>query len=212
MIGVAAALLATLTALSLPASAQGKPAARERDAILLVASPELVDPNFRETVVLVTRYRGIAGPIGVILNRPSRVPLERAMPDEPALSGIDEKVWFGGPVARQALFYVFRASKPPEDAIEVAEGVYLDWGAERLKALLARDKPTEGLRVYAGHAAWAPGQLEAEVARGSWKSARPEERIIFSARPETVWSELERRSRATPARLDLGPANPGGHP
>ena len=207
MIRAAVALLAALAVAWLAASAQGKPGASERDAILLVAAPELVDPNFRETVVLVTRYRGIAGPIGVILNRPSRVPLARAMPDEPALSGIDEKVWLGGPVARQALFYVFRASKPAGDAIEVAEGVYLDWDGERLKALLARDKPTEGLRIYAGHAAWAPGQLESEVARGSWKSARPEERIIFSTRPETVWGELERRSRATPARLDLAPGD-----
>jgi putative transcriptional regulator len=199
LLRAAAALLALLS-LAAPAQGPGK-----GDAILLVADPALSDPNFRETVVLVARYRGIAGPIGVVINRPSKVPLSKALPDIPALANVDDRVYAGGPVARQALFYVFRADKRPDDAIEVAPGVYMDWGGERLKALLAREKPTEGLRVYAGHSAWAPGQLEAEVAGGFWRSARPEERIIFSSKPETLWSELERRARATPVRFEPGP-------
>jgi putative transcriptional regulator len=186
-----------------------EPPAARREAILLVADPTLVDPNFRETVVLVTRYRGFAGPLGVVISRPTPVPVSRALPQIPALAALDDKVYFGGPVARQALFYVFRADKAPEDAIEVADGVYLDWGAARLKELLSRDKPMEGLRIYAGHASWAPGQLEAEVARGSWRSARPEDRIIFSAKPESMWGELDRRARATPARYDaVDPTKP----
>ena len=192
-----AALLVLAAALAGPAAAQ-KP--REGAAILLIADPELSDPNFRQSVVLVSGHRGIAGPIGVILNRPTAVTLARALPDVKALAGLDDKVYFGGPVATQALFFVFRAEGKPDDAIEVAPGIYMDWGGERLKQLLARDKPTEGLRVFAGHSAWAPGQLEHEVARGSWKSARPEERIIFSSKPETLWSELEKRARATPVR------------
>lgn len=170
-----------------------------------MADSDLRDPNFRRSVVLVTGHPGIAGPIGVIINRPSKTTLARALPDIKALEGLDDKVYFGGPVATQALFYVFRADTRPDDAIEVAPGVYMDWGAERLKQLLAREKPTEGLRIYAGHSSWAPGQLEAEVARGSWRAARPEERLIFSSKPETVWSELERRARATPTFLPAQP-------
>ena len=196
----AAAAALALVGLAAPARAQD-PAPAPRDAILLVADPALSDPNFRETVVLVARYRGFAGPIGVVINRPSKVPLSRALPDIPALAALDDKVYLGGPVATRALFYVFHADKRPEDAIEVAPGVYMDWGGERVRELLSREKPTEGLRVYAGHAAWSPGQLEAEVARGFWKSARPEARIIFNGKPETLWNELERRARATPVRL-----------
>jgi putative transcriptional regulator len=181
-----------------PVLAQGP---REGKAILLVADAELRDPNFRQSVVLVSGHPGIAGPIGVIINRPSRTALASALPDIKSLEGLEDKVYFGGPVATQALFYIFRADTRPDDAIEVAPGVYMDWGAERLKQLLAREKPTEGLRIYAGHSSWAPGQLEAEVARGSWRAARPEERFIFSAKPETVWIELERRARATPTFL-----------
>ena len=188
-----------LLALAHPAIAQGP---REGKAILLVADPELRDPNFRQTVVLVSGHRGIAGPIGVIINRPTRSTLARALPDMKSLAELDDKVYFGGPVATQALFYVFRSESKPDDAIEVAPGIYMDWGAERLKQLLSREKPTEGLRVYAGHSSWAPGQLEAEVARGSWRAARPEERLIFSTKPETVWSELDRRANATPTRYE----------
>ena len=201
----AAAASLFLLACAAPALAQEP---RPSGAILLVASPELADPNFSETVVLVTRWRDFPGPLGVVINRPTSVPLSRVLADIPALAGVEDKVFQGGPVARQALFYVFRAEKAPEDAIEVAPGIYLDWGGERLKQLLAREKPTEGLRIYAGHAAWAPGQLEAEVARGSWKSARPEARILFSDKPESLWGELERRSRATPIRFEAGAASP----
>lgn len=194
-----AAFAAVLVALLAPvATAQGP---REGKAILLVAGPDLRDPNFRQSVVLVSGHRGIAGPIGVIINRPATATLAQALPDIKTLEGLGDKVYFGGPVAPQALFFVFRAETPPDDAIEVAPGLYMDWDARRLKELLAREKPTEGLRVYAGHSAWAPGQLEAEVARGAWRAARPEERLIFSPKPETVWSELDRRAHATPTRF-----------
>lgn len=171
-------------------------------ALLLVADPQLSDPNFHQSVVLVMRHEGIAGPIGVVLNRPSPVTLAQAFPDVTALAGLEDKVYIGGPVARQALFFVFRAATPPADAVAIAEGVYFDWRGERLRQLLAREQPAEGLRVYAGHAAWAPGQLEAEVARGFWKSARPDDRALFAARPETLWPELSRRAALTPVRLD----------
>ena len=107
------------------------------------------------------------------------------------------------PQAMDFFFYVLRASEPPPDAVQVADGVYLGSNAKRLKALLERDKPLEGLRIYAGHAAWAPGQLETEVARGFWKSARPDARSIFATRPETLWPELIRRAAATPVRLEV---------
>ena len=202
---LAAALIMGAVAPETSTPAQAAPA---RAAILLIADPGLSDPNFRETVVLVGRHDRIAGPIGVILNRPLPLTLARTFPENKSLAETPDRVFFGGPVALQALFYIFRAAKPPDDAIEVGDGVYLDWDGERLRELLARETPVEGLRVYAGHSAWAPGQLEREVARGDWKSARPEERIIFSTSPETVWTELDRRARATTARLE---SLPGTH-
>ena len=172
-------------------------------AVLLVADPSLADPNFDKTVELVARHAEVAGPIGVVINRPTAIAIERAFPDASKLAGAEDKLYVGGPVARHVFFYILRASEPPPGAVEVAEGVYLGWNPKDLKALLERDKPLEGLRIYAGHAAWAPGQLEAEVARGFWKSARPDARSIFATRPENLWPELIRRAGATPVRLEI---------
>jgi putative transcriptional regulator len=180
-------------------------------AILLVADPALGDPNFRETVVLVAHHTEVSGPFGVILNRPLPLTVAQAFPEKEALAKVEDRVHFGGPVAIKGVFFVYRAATRPDSGVEVTDGVYLDWNSERLRELLARDKPTEGLRLFAGHAAWSPGQLEAEVALGSWKSARPEERIIFSPKPETLWPELERRGRLAPVRQDTG-ASTGGSP
>jgi putative transcriptional regulator len=186
-----AALLVTATALAARASG---------DAVFLVAGEDLLDPNFERTVVLVTRQAGFAGPVGVIVNRPSPVTLARAFPDVKALEALPDKIHFGGPVARSRLVFVLRASSPPSDAVEVMDGVYMSWSGELLGELLARPNPVENLRVYAGHAGWAPGQLESEVARGSWKSARPDARSIFEARPDLLWPELHRRGALTTVR------------
>ena len=180
-------------------------------AILLVADPGLADPNFHQTVVLVARHEEVSGPFGVILNRPLPLTVARAFPEKEALAKVEDRLHFGGPVAIKGVFFVYRAAARPDSGVEVADGVYLDWNSERLRELLARDKPMEGLRLYAGHAAWSPGQLEAEVALGSWKSARPEERIIFTPKPETLWPELERRGRLSPVRQYTG-ASRGGLP
>ena len=173
-----------------------------KDAIFLVAGEELRDPNFARTVVLVTRAAPFPGPFGVIVNRPTTIALKEALPDEKALEKVDDKVFAGGPVAVGKLLFAFRsASRVPEagDIVAVADGVHLGWNPEKLKELLGRERPTEGLRIYAGHAAWAPGQLESEVSRGYWKSARVDARSIFEIPPHLLWQELHRRAALTTA-------------
>lgn len=182
-------------------------------AIFLVAGPELMDPNFHQTVVLVAHTEGVPGPIGVVINRPTELELSQVLPDAKGIEKVKEKVFIGGPVARNVLAFLFRAAEPRTNAIPVIDGVYLSFDAELLAELLAREKPMEGLRIYAGHAGWAPGQLEAEVARGFWKSARPDARSIFEARPESLWPEMSRRAAMTTVRLVPGPeVTQGGTP
>jgi putative transcriptional regulator len=193
-----------------PAAADGDSAgaAPKAAAIFLVAGAELMDPNFHQTVVLVARGEGVPGPIGVVINRPTEVELAQVLPDAKGIDKVRERVFLGGPVARNVLAFLFRSAEPRKNAIAVLDGVYLSFDAELLAQLLAREKPGEGLRVYAGHAGWAPGQLEAEVARGFWKSARPDARSIFEAKPESLWPEMSRRAAMTAVRLVPGS---GGH-
>jgi putative transcriptional regulator len=206
------ALAASILALAAAALAADE---ARKEAIFLVAGEELKDPNFERTVVLVTHAAAFPGPFGVIVNRPTTIPLKEALPDEKSVEKAQDKIYVGGPVAVGKLIYVFRSpSKPADsDTVAVVDGVNLSWSPGKLKELLKRERPTEGLRIYAGHAAWAPGQLESEVSRGFWKSARVDARSLFETPAHLLWPELSRRASMTTARLgDVPGATQGGSP
>lgn len=169
----------------------------------LVARPDLPDPNFEDTVVLMPGT-GLRGPLGVIVNRPTAIALSKLFPDIARLEKSGDMLFFGGPVARDVVSFAFRADKDPgEDAIEVAHGVYLSTDEDLLKKLL-RDDAAQ-VRVFAGFAAWAPEQLANEIERGDWHSLPVEARLIFDHRPAGVWPELNRRASAIQARWNRAP-------
>ncbi len=156
--------------------------------MLLVASADLPDPNFKASTVLVMNHLGPA-PAGVILNRPSPIPVSQIFPELERLALLEDKVYFGGPVGMQLVSFLFRAEKRPEHAIEVLDGVYFSMNRELLRELLDRDKPMEGLRIFAGYAGWARGQLEAEIARGDWTLAPADASAIFDSKSQRPWPE-----------------------
>ena len=100
---------------------------------------------------------------------------------------MSDKVYFGGPLDFGSVWFLFRAATPPEHAIQACDGVYLSADRQLLLQLLGRDKPMDGLRIFVGHAGWAPGQLEAEIARRDWTLKRAEAEAIFSGKPEHPW-------------------------
>ena len=187
-----------LAAAGLPAAGDDAPAA----SVFLVAREELPDPNFENTVVLITQY-GPQGAMGVIVNRPTNIPMSVAFPDIKRLTRSGDRIHFGGPVSRSTMTYLFRSTKAPKDGLEVMEGVYMSGNLDVLKELLAQDKSAESLRVFAGYAGWAPGQLEHEISRGDWRYFKAEARSLFERRPEGLWPELNRRANATTTRLGV---------
>jgi putative transcriptional regulator len=184
--------LLLLLAFTLPTFGDDAPPTK---SIFLVARKNLPGPFFHDSVVLVTNHHGSA-PVGVIVNRPTEISLASVFPDIERLRSREEKLFFGGPVGREELVVVFRAAAPPPDAIEVLDGVYMSSSRELLRELLGRESPVDGLRVFAGHAGWAPEQLESEVARGDWHLTRADATTVFEKKPGTLWQELERRASA----------------
>jgi putative transcriptional regulator len=158
--------------------------------ILLVARAELADSNFKDSVVLVMNNIGPA-PAGVIINKPTRIAVSRLFPDLERLAQLDDKLYFGGPVETAFVSFLFRADTPPEHATQVLDGVYFSTNGELLRKLLGRDKPMDGLRIFIGHSGWAPGQLEAEIARGDWALAPAETDTIFDRKSEHPWPEQQ---------------------
>lgn len=172
-------------------------------SLFLVADRQLTHPSFRETVVLVTRH-GRGGPIGVIVNRPLDVSLDKIFPT------LDVKtrqvLHDGGPVERQLLSYIFRGGKPAAGTLAVAEKTYIARSSTLLAELLRGDRPHTGLRVVAGYAGWAPGQLENEINRGDWHVLPVDSTVLFDRPIGKMWSELHRRATQTTVRHEPPPA------
>jgi putative transcriptional regulator len=187
-----------LLALVLAAAGALAPCFADDPATFLVARDGLPDPNFMNAVVLMTPLEG-EGALGIIVNKPTRIPLSKLFPDVPKLANLDDRVFFGGPVSLQSVSFVFRADKAPEDALEIMKGVYLSSDNDLLRELLAREKPTESLRIFIGYAGWAPGQLESEVSRGDWHRVNADARSLFERRPENLWHDLDFKASATQA-------------
>lgn len=153
------------------------------NGILLVARPGLVDPNFRQTVVLVTQAAD-ASTVGVILNRPTARKHEQT----------GEVIYTGGPVMREVLLALFRAPREPEgSAFHVLKDVYLSMDPRNIEMLL--QKRSEQYRLFAGFAGWAPGQLESEMRRDGWYMLPASADLVFRADTAGMWEELVRKAR-----------------
>ena len=156
--------------------------------VLLVASPSLDDPNFRQAVVLVVEH-GPEGTVGLILNRSTNVLLSKALPDIAALKGTSHRLFAGGPVEPNRFLLLFRLKEPPAGARSVFDGVYLGRTPRVLEGIITRAKPTEAFRAFAGFAAWVPRQLEAEMRLGAWAILPPDSSSIFDKDPATLWQD-----------------------
>jgi putative transcriptional regulator len=169
-----------ITALCLALLAAGAAAQQpERpNAVLLIAKPDLTDPNFSRTVVLATQAES-GETVGVILNRPSGRTHPRS----------GDALFSGGPVMREVLLAVFRSAQPPEaPAFHVLRGVYLTMHPANLDKLLSGE--AREYRLYSGFSGWAPGQLESELQRDSWFVLPATENLLFRPDTEGMWEQL----------------------
>lgn len=187
-----AALLAVLLLPPLPAAgAAATPTAphasgRALTAMLIVARSAVADPNFGGSIVVVMNNLGPA-PVGIIINRPMPLSVARLFPQLKRLAHVQARVYYGGPVEFGRAWYLFRAKAAPAGAVQVCEGVYVSAERKLLLELLDRRQPMRGLRIFLGHAGWAPGQLQAEIEGGAWKPRRADADSIFHPEPLRPW-------------------------
>ena len=190
LLGAALASVASVVPAAQPPLANG---------VFLVARPELKDPNFRETVVLITMPQVGGGPLGVIINRPLGAGLSAIIPGAKLPDHLDA-IYSGGPVRRERVLFLVRSEQAPEPSLHVLEDVYLSGSRELLEQLARGEAKATAFRAYAGYAGWAPGQLQAEIARGGWLVTSADAATIFARDPSRVWGELIRRLAARKAR------------
>jgi putative transcriptional regulator len=162
---------------------------------LLVASAKLADPTFARAVVLVLRADG-DGAIGVVLNRPTNLVPATIFPElTDSLEGYAGNLFRGGPIAPTRLLYIVRGlAAATVGGPEVLDKVFLSIDDESLPDMARLADGTNDLRLYAGHAAWAPDQLEAEINAGGWQVLPGTPELVFDTDPGSLWTELEGRA------------------
>ncbi|CAN5310087.1 hypothetical protein BH11PSE11_BH11PSE11_31410 [soil metagenome] len=168
-------------------------------AMLLIASRNVIQPEFRQTVVLVTRH-ATGGAIGIVVNRPLGITLDKLFPSMPGAAA--HQLHRGGPVQPEKVTYLFRGGDATPDTSTVGEQTYVGSSAALLRELLNGKRPNSGVRIVSGYAGWADGQLEGEISRGDWHVLPVDTAAIFDGATEDMWRELHRRATALSANLE----------
>jgi putative transcriptional regulator len=179
---------------------------------LLAATPLLGDPNFRRTVVLIVEDDKDEGTLGVVLNRPTEVPLDQVLESWTSLVSGPPVVFRGGPISPNsalALAMPQGSAEPlgwrslPGVALKSRIGL-VDLGAP--PELLADG--ISSMRVFAGYAGWGAGQLRDEIEEGAWYVLPGNPDDAFAAEPERLWEQVLRRQGGELALVATYPEDP----
>src|SRR5262245_58669196 len=172
---------------------------------LLLSMPQMLDPNFTRSVVLLCKHTE-QGAFGLVVNRPlvtsGRVVISL---NPPVASDRELQVWIGGPVAPQSSWIlVGEEPEGPEElrGVRVADGLYLSTDPDLLQRLLEPTPPSLA-RLIVGYSGWGPGQLEEELQSSSWLMSDVDRDVIFNTAPDKMWETAIRRLGADPAALQM---------
>ncbi|HTT87600.1 MAG TPA: YqgE/AlgH family protein [Acidimicrobiales bacterium] len=176
---------------------------------LLVASTKLGDPNFERTVILVLDH-GEEGALGVVLNRPTLVPVDEILDTWAAQASMarPDVIFRGGPVSPDAVIGLARAPATATDAGQWRSVVDAVGIVDLAVPPDAQPMVPEGARLFSGYAGWAADQLEGELAEGAWFVVDALGDDVFCSEPEQLWHDVVRRQRGALKMLATYPPNP----
>ena len=171
----------------------------------LLSMPQLMDPNFSRTVVVLCKHNE-DGAFGLVVNRPlvttGRVTVNL---DPPVSTERELQVWVGGPVEPQRS-WVLVGREPDQDeelsGMRIADDLYLSTSPDLLRRLLDPSPPPLA-RLIVGYSGWGPGQLERELEASAWLMSDIDRDLIFNTPAEQLWEAAIRRLGADPATLQM---------
>ena len=174
---------------------------------LLLSMPQMQDPNFARTVVLLCDYLP-DGAFGLVLNRPTDLPAsEMVRLEPPVMPGNGLPLFIGGPVQPERGWILVGDPPDEPDFRTVIDGLYLSTSPQLLRRVLEA-RPEPRARVVAGYAGWGPGQLDEELAQSAWLMADVQLDLVFDVDASVMWETAIRRLGADPSLLQ---ASPGVH-
>lgn len=170
----------------------------------LIAMPDLLDPNFHRTVVLVVEHDDEDGTIGLVINRPTDVEATEfcASLDIEWEGDAEDRVYAGGPV-QPTMGWILHGSREPQvDSGFVADGLWASTSRRTLEWIA--DQTDLDRRVFGGYAGWGPGQLAEELRTGAWLTCPALAELVFACPADDVWSRALRSMGVDPAALVSG--------
>ncbi|MEW6467545.1 MAG: YqgE/AlgH family protein [Bacteroidota bacterium] len=151
---------------------------------LLIAEPFLKDTYFRRTVVLLAAHNE-EGSFGFILNKELEISLCELIKDLP---DVKTKVFLGGPVQRDNLFYIHSLGDIVENSVEIGGGIYWGGDFETIKSLIRRNEVSrKQVRFFIGYSGWSPGQLDEELKERSWIISDLDKKRVLESRHKDLW-------------------------
>ena len=135
------------------------------EGAVLLARDAQQDPNFMAAVVLICIYGKDGGAYGLVLNRPSHMPLSEIF-DGFSEMNVSRRVYIGGPVQQDELQIIQITDDPVADSHRIASRIFLGGKWDNIDEALILD--ADSIRLFLGYSGWAPSQLEAEIKAGAW--------------------------------------------
>jgi putative transcriptional regulator len=171
---------------------------------LLLAMPQMTDPNFARSVVLLCRHES-EGAMGLVVNRRTTTKVSSVVElDPPLRTESPLEIWVGGPVEPERGWLLLGYDPGAGETITVGRELHLSASAHVLRQLMEAANPSEESRFLLGYAGWSGGQLESELTASAWLTAPVSKAIIFGTPPERMWETAIRSLGVDPYALQMG--------
>ena len=169
-----------------------------------MAGPTLLDPNFSRTVVLVCEHDA-DGAMGLVLNRPSPIPADQAIPELDDALPAGETLWVGSPVQTTSVVVLADFASAETPALRVRGDVGLVLPEADLEAV---HTAVRRARAFLGYAGWGPQQLDGELSGDDWIVTDFEPDDAFTDDPEGLWARVLERKGGQYRLLATMPPDP----
>ena len=181
---------------------------RAESGIVLAASPELQDPNFVRSVILICKHVD-EGAYGLVVNKRSDYTIDQLLPDHPVLSKLRFPVHLGGPVSRDTMQILHRVPSLARPGTEISPGLWLGADLDAVANYLDGQglDAMADVRFLVGYSGWGEDQLDRELATGSWLPSAAQLDWLFSGTADHTWRQVVRR-----VEREVGDASGGLEP
>ena len=169
----------------------------------LIAVPQLLDPNFRQSVVLLLQQNE-DGALGLVINRESTLTLGELCRDHKITFSGDpgKKIRVGGPVQPEQGLVLYGAEFDDPEGRDVVGGLKVSASTQTLSRLC--DRTDVAFHCFSGYAGWGPGQLEREIHDGSWIFAPADVGLVLSHSADGIWADALHANGIDPAAIVPG--------